>query len=570
MAFTFGQLHERAVDLWYGWLYCYRMRFLSHSSISYRSAILPGWLFALTLLLPFSVLANNTFSLQEALQNELHKQLTVPRSEKDQVGINRSRLMSFYEPRQFKPVWLDEKGPLPEAAILRQVLNDVERQGLEFHVYHPDKITALWKKRLPWTLAELEILLSDAVLKYIEHVQTGYRTPHIGEYFWDMAQSEIDTVKILHSLLQADDFRAALTALAPQQEGYQRLREALQKYRNLKMKGGWPVIADGPALHLGQWHDQVPILRQRLLAEGDLELGPVTHPRYFDQAVKFAVERFQVRYGLAMDGVVGAGTRKAMNTSIDERIEQIKLNMERWRWLPRELGERYVMVNTAGYELAVVENNKTRLTMDVMVGTPNRPTPIVTGRLHTVVLNPYWTLPPTIIFEDVLPRQLRDKSYMKRKGIRVFANGKELNPAAINWRDVEPDHFPYILRQDPGTKNPLGRLKFLFSNSYDVYLHDTPSQRLFYKDNRAFSSGCVRVAKPVKLASYLLGEKNGWSMASLEKLIDSGEYQQIPVNARVPVYLVYMTAWVGENKGVHFRPDVYKWDPNVSKCDTSR
>lgn len=546
------------------------MRLILCSSAWYRSAVFHGWLFTLPVLLSFSVLAKETQPPQSALSIELKKELGKPSNEKIVPVFNRTRLDTFYSNRQYQPVWVDEKGPLPRAAVLRQILNNVEQEGLDYKAYHPELISVLWNKRSPPTLTLLELLLTDALFHYSEHVQTGYRTPQQGEYYKDMAQPEIDPVKTLDGLLKAKDFQSALQLLVPQHEGYRRLREALKHYREIELKGGWPLLPDGPALHLGKEHDHIVLLRQRLAVEGDLELGPVKHPRYFDQAVKFAVERFQVRYGLKLDGVVGSSTRVAMNTPISERIAQIKLNMERWRWLPRRLGPRYVMVNTAGYELAMVINNKTAFTMDVMVGTPKRPTPIARGLLHTIVFNPYWTLPETIIFEDVIPRQIRNKNYLKTKGIRVFSNlskGEEVDPTEVDWRKIDPGHFPYVLRQDPGVKNPLGRIKFLFSNAHDVYLHDTPKQSLFNKDDRAFSSGCVRVAKPMQLASSLLGEENGWSEEKVEASIDAGDYRKIAISGRIPVYLVYMTAWVGNNKGVHFRPDVYSWDPNVADCD---
>ena len=499
----------------------------------------------------FPVQGNSANTYQQELINELHKQLTKTVGNRKQLVLDRSRLRIFYESRNFQPVWLDYKGPLPRAAVLRQVLNAAGDEGLEYEIYHPDKITALWRKRLPWNLAELELLLSDALLRYLP-------------------QPEVDALRVLDNLLKTNDLMAILLELAPDHEGYRRLRNALKYYREIELQGGWSPIPPGPALQLGVWHEHVSLLRERLVAEGDLELGPVTHVNYYDQAIKFAVERFQVRYGLKLDGVVGAGTRAAMNVPVSERIEQIKLNMERWRWLPRKLGQRYIMVNTAGYELAVVDNNKTAFIMDVMVGTPKRPTPIAKGRLHTIVLNPYWTLPETIIYEDIIPRQIRNKNYIKSKGIRVFSNlsrGKEIDPAKVDWTEIKPGHFPYVLRQDPGKKNPLGRIKFLFSNVHDVYLHDTPKQSLFDKDNRAFSSGCVRVARPMQLASYLLDDKNDWSEAEIKESIDAGEYRKIPVSGRIPVYLVYITAWVGENNGVHFRPDIYQWDPKVAKCD---
>lgn len=540
--------------------------FLRSSSLFLRFGFI-GLVLSLSGLANSPVLANEMNAHQYELIKALHTQLLPGAGEQLHISLNRSRLREFYQSRNYYPVWLDEHGPLPRAASLRQVLNGAEDEGLAYNDYYPELITSRWKTRLPEKLAELELLLSDAFFRYSEHVQTGYRKPNVDEYYRDIIPPEIDPIKDLDNLLKSDNFLVELQELSPHHEGYRRLRNALKKYRDIELQGGWQAIPEGPSLGIGTWDKQVALIRKRLIAEGDLELTPVYNKNHFDQAMKFAVERFQVRHGLKMDGVVGAETRAAMNIPVKERIQLIKNNMERWRWLPGQLGQRYIMVNMAGYELAVVNENKTQFTMDVIIGTTKRPTPMVKGRLHTVVFNPYWTLPQTIIFEDILPRQIRNPNYMKLKGIQVFTNGKERDPANIDWRKTDHNNFPYILRQAPGPKNPLGRIKFLFSNNYDVYLHDTPKKQLFDKEVRAFSSGCVRVGQPYKLASYLLGEENGWSEEEIKNQIDSGEHQKISVAGKVPVYLVYMTSWVGENNGVHFRPDIYRWDANIQKCD---
>jgi murein L,D-transpeptidase YcbB/YkuD len=367
-----------------------------------------------------------------------------------------------------------------------------------------------------------------------------------------------------------NSFAAALKDLTPAHIGYLRLREALKRYRQIRKQGGWPMMPAGPVLKKGSWHKQVEVLRQRLLAEGDLELGPTRDVRYFDDAVEFALERFQVRHGIRMDGVLGPVTRKMMNVTVTQRIKQIKYNMERWRWLPRWLTKRYIMVNTAGFNLDVVEDEDIQFSMGVIIGTPERPTPVVASRLHTVVFNPYWTVPPTIVFEDLLPRQRRNPAFFKANHIRVIRNGEEVDPTEVNWNKVNKNYFPFILRQDPGPKNSLGRIKFLFKNDYTVYLHDTPKKYLFDKDSRAFSSGCIRVEDPARLASYLLGDDNGWTVEKIRETIDSGKYLEVPILNTMPIYLVYMTAWVEENGAAHFRPDIYQWDPKVSKCDVIR
>lgn len=518
----------------------------------------------LFVLFPGISAANNNVDIQ-TFKVELQALLTNPLNNQLKPAVDYPQLLEFYQPRDFYPAWVNHEGIIEQAKIFRNALHVADQHGLTINDYHLQSIDSLWSARNTTQLARLEILLTDAFLRYSLHLRAGQY--HENDFFWDIESPDVNPVSELRYLLTVDDFNGALQALAPYHDGYQRLREALSFYKTLEKERKWPVIPDGPSLTLGSWNPQVAIIRQRLLTEADLELGPVTNPEFFDEAMKFAVERFQVRHGLKMDGIVGRQTRAAMNVTVSQRIKQIQYNMERWRWLPKQLGQRYIMVNTAGFNLTVVDNDEIRFTMGVIIGQPDRPTPVTSSTLHTVVFNPYWTVPPTIIAEDFLPRQQRDPGFFESKHIRVYANGKEVNPQEIDWSRVTPEQFPYILRQDPGPHNSLGRLKFLFSNAYTVYLHDTPGKHLFDKDSRAFSSGCIRVEKPLQLASYLLGEENGWDMDKIKATIESGDYLEAAIPRSIPIYLVYMTAWVGKNNGVHFRPDIYGRDPGGAKCD---
>lgn len=486
-----------------------------------------------------------------------------------QTELNWSKLNEYYGLRNYQPLWVNSNGPLPRAHQLRALLAAAEQEGLNPQVYHPQLLQQFWSGRLLDELARLDLILTDAFFRYSIDLQGGELSPNENEFHWHITTAPVDAMTMLDAVLDAADFVQACQQLAPSHPGYQRLRKALQKYRQLAQQGGWPHLPAGPLLRDGYPHAQVRLLRQRLIAEGDLQLGPVKRNDLFDQAVKFAVERFQVRHGLPMDGIVGPATRAVMNISVQQRIEQIKLNMQRWRWLPRQLGKRYIMVNTAGFELAAIENERTQFTMWVIVGTAQRPTPVVQGMLHTVVFHPYWTVPSTIVFEDIVPKQQRDPDFLHKEGIRIFSNrnhGHELQPGEIDWNKVDSKYFPYILRQDPGPSNPLGRIKFLFSNKLDVYLHDTPRRQLFEKKVRTFSSGCIRVAKPERLARYLIGDNNGWTEEKIAQELSSGQHLEVPVSGAVPIYLVYLTAWVGENFGVHFRQDVYGRDLPHSSC----
>ncbi|HZC01403.1 MAG TPA: L,D-transpeptidase family protein, partial [Gammaproteobacteria bacterium] len=270
------------------------------------------------------------------------------------------------------------------------------------------------------------------------------------------------------------------------------------------------------------------------------------------------------RHGLAADGVVGASTLAALNVPVGARIRQIELNMERWRWLPQDLGERYILVNIANFALDVVENGQSVLTMRVVAGKPTRRTPFFSAQMTYVVLSPHWYVPPTIAIQDKLPLIRRDPKYMARQNLKIFSDGPggatRVDPRAIDWSSVSARNFPYRLRQDPGPRNALGRVKFMFPNSYHVYLHDTPSRELFARAERAFSSGCIRLEKPIELAEYLLRDDPRWSRQSILSSIDRGREQVVHLPAPIPVHLFYWTTWMSDEGVVHFRKDIYERD----------
>ncbi|MDH4274801.1 MAG: L,D-transpeptidase family protein, partial [Gammaproteobacteria bacterium] len=259
------------------------------------------------------------------------------------------------------------------------------------------------------------------------------------------------------------------------------------------------------------------------------------------------------------DGVVGRGTRAALNVSMAARIAEIEKNMERWRWMPRSLGSRYVQVNMADYKLTVVEKGKTTMDMRVMVGKDYRSTPVFGNKIKYIEINPVWKVPARIARDDLLPKQREDPEYFLRKGIHVVTSwgtdGEEIDVNEIDWENVKTDEFPYKLQQEAGDKNSLGRMKFMFPNSFRVYLHDTPAKFLFERRIRTFSSGCIRVEQPVELAVKLLDDPQ-WSTGNLESALATKQSRRLDLGKPIPIYLLYWTAWV-ENERVQFRPDIY-------------
>ncbi len=491
---------------------------------------------------------------------EIKKILDAPADAGISASLAWDKLREFYSSREYQQVWGDRYGPSYKAQQLRYAIRNADRDGLNPADYHLNSIDRRWGTINATELARLDLLLSDAFYLYSIDIYRGRYEPFEVDPIWNINPPAVDPISLLQSSLEADNFGLALRKLAPPHVGYRWLRDALARYRQLAKRGGWPTINSEVDLEYGQQDAEVAVLRQRLMAEGDLQLQPVRSAQYFDQALKYAVERFQVRHGLKMDGVVGPATRAALNVPVSRRIEEIKLNMERWRWLPRDMGQDYIMVNTAGFELLVFEKGEPAFGMSVIIGKPDRPTPVIQGSLHSIVLNPYWTLPRIIAVEDMLPKQKQNPRFFASKNIRVFSNGEELDPADIDWSTVNKRNFPYTLRQDPGPTNALGRIKFLFDNDFHVYLHDTPSRRLFDESMRAFSSGCIRVQEPYKLASYLLRSQPEWTENTIRAAVRSGKNLRIPIQEKMTIYLVYLTAWVGTDGTISFHNDIYGLD----------
>lgn len=522
-----------------------------------------------------TILASVVFALSlddtpaNPLNAAIQEQITSQNEIAHTITMDWSAIESFYAERKFTPIWADITGPNSRATYLRQTIHGADQEGLDPEDYHLSTIEQLWHKQTAADLAALDILLTDSFFRYVLDVRMGRVSPIDVDPQWHIAAPVINMVTMLRQALKANDFEEALRKLPPPHPGYRRLRDALTKYRLVAQGGGWPVLTLNSTLRFDMRHTEVAQLRARLIAEGNLPDTKVEDAQHFDQGLKYAVERFQVRHGLKMDGVVGPSTRAALNIPVTQRIAQIKLNMERWRWLPRTLGRRYLIVNTAAYELTAFEDEQIRFTMWVVIGKEERQTPAIGGSMHTVVINPYWTVPMKLVFEDLIPAQLRNKNYLKQKGIRVYANlakNIEVDPRKLDWKSFSKETFPYVLRQDPGPDNPLGRIKFLFNNEFEIYLHDTPKRRLFDKKIRTFSSGCIRVEAPLPLAEFLLADKPRWDRTAIVKAIDSGKTRDIKVAKSVPIYLLYLTSWVGPDGAVYFYSDVYGRDEPLQHC----
>jgi murein L,D-transpeptidase YcbB/YkuD len=379
-----------------------------------------------------------------------------------------------------------------------------------------------------------------------------------------------DLGEILQKALSSQKIEASLKNLLPLNPGYKRLRQCLADYRQTARKGGWPTVPEGPKMRKGDWGNRIELLRKRLILTGDLnpEKGIGNHS--FDENIDQAVRRFQRRHGLEVDGVVGPATLEALNISVEVRIQQIRINLERWRWLPRSLGERYILVNIANYGLEVVERGHPVLTMRAVVGKRYQRTPVFSALMNYLVLGPYWNVPPNIAKKEILHLVQKDQNYLENNKMKVFQGWglerKEIDPQTVNWARITPETLPYNFRQEPGKLNALGRIKFMFPNKFHVYLHDTPARDLFQRTNREFSHGCIRIEKPMELALYLLQGLPDWSEENLLREIEKSTERIVRIPNPIPVHILYWTAWIDEDGTVQFRNDIYGRDESLKKA----
>ena len=491
-----------------------------------------------------------------------------------------SMLARFYERRNFQPAWSGDEGLFTHAEFLLEAIEEVNSQGLVPEFYHLESIKTMIEQvygehMIPplynsEALAELDLLLTDVFLMLGCRFSAGCVNPLTLEIEWFANRVDLDVDLLLEDALKENSIQETLHELLPSQKGYSELRQNLIYYREIAANGGWPRIPDNVVLKKGVENNHVFALKKRLAASGDLEHYKKEEKDIFNDDLRHIVKRFQRRHGLNPDGIVGLLTRKALNIPASTRVRQIEVNLERLRWSARKLGHRYIIVNIADFRLDVIEHGRTLMSMAVVVGKPYWYTPILSEKMTHIILNPSWNIPSSISKEEILPKIKSNSDYLEKQDIKILTSwahaAEEIAPETINWSDMNEDNLIFKFRQEPGPLNPLGRIKFLFPNRFEVYMHDTPARELFSRNVRALSHGCIRISRPIDLAEYLLKGIPDWTHEKIQATIKAGKEHWMRIPQPIDVHMLYLTAWVDEEGILQFRDDVYGRDERLDRA----
>ena len=476
-------------------------------------------------------------------------------------------LPELYEKNGFQRLWTNPQN----VEDLVKEINTIEEDGLRPDDYHFTKIEQL-RSRIgtssssdPALLAGFDILLTDSLIRLGYHLIFGKVDPEDHHPHWNLAVKIDDDAPVtaIQEILDAGNLARALEELRPQNIVYREFKAALKKYRTIKAEGGWQPVPEGPTLKKGMQDNRVLLLRKRLKITGDMP-AESADSELFDDQLEQGVMLFQRRHYLTADGAVGKQTLEALNVQVEDKIDQIEINLERLRWVLHAISGQFVIADIAGFKVFIYKDDAIIWTSRVQVGRPYRQTPVFKSQITYMELNPTWTVPPGILARDILPAVKKDPNYLKDRNIRVIdRNGKVINPDTIDWSKYAAGNFPYRLRQDPGPNNAMGLIKIMFPNKHLVFIHDTPSRSLFERTDRTFSSGCIRTEKPFELAEILLDNPAKWNQESFKRIIDSGRTQTIRLPKPVPVLLFYWTASPEPDGSVRFKKDPYKRDAEV-------
>lgn len=476
--------------------------------------------------------------------------------------ITKNSVLLFYKNRNYKSAWFSQDG-MTEAVMNFQ--NQLQNYSIDFqdNSFKNSELDVLIDSKKetetnPESRQKLELLLTTTYFKYAKKAFGGV-SKTANELEWYIPRKKKNYQEMLDFLIDNEKNEMAKNV----NPYYTKLLQKLHSYRNIQKNGGFPKIkTDQEFLFKSEADSTLLQVKKRLVLSGDLQKND-NNIVYTVDLVK-AVSNFQQRIGLPSNGKLDFKTIAALNITIEERIKQILINLERLRWIPTTMENDYLIVNIPEYKLHVIENKKLLWECNVVVGKEAKRTTIFRGNIAQIILNPYWNIPNSIINEEILPKLKQNKNYLESNNMEVLSGNEVVDAAKIDWNKYTKN-IPFLIRQKPGLDNALGKMKFLFPNNFNIYLHDTPSKELFNHSRRDFSHGCIRVENPKKLALYLLEKNTNWNIAKVNQVLQTIQETGITIRPTMPVYIVYFTAWVDSNNNLNFRNDIYNLDKQLGK-----
>jgi len=505
---------------------------------------------------------------QDPLGIALKERLESPLTKGDeQARADNDALKAFYAARTYAPLWVSATQLSPKAAATVAEIGKADDWGLDARDFTlPAPLSQAGGGVTPGALAEAEVTLSAAILKYARYARGGRIMDPAGDLssYLDRTPQLLDPQEVLQKIAAADAPDAYLRGLHPQHPQFEKLRQAYLALRDAAAAAEIVEIPDGPMLKPGISHPHVALLRKRL------KIGPAepvgdqpADDNVYDEKVRAAVVAYQEENGLAPDGLVGRGTRAALNDVEVLSTDKLLANMEAWRWMPADMGDLYVWVNIPEFTLRIVKNGAVIHTERVITGLPDKQTPVFSENLKTIIFRPRWNVPNSIKVHELYPSLARGGTYFRRQGLELTHNGRRIDPDDVDWSVTDIRRFD--VHQPPGPGNVLGVVKFAFPNKHLVYMHDTPAKSLFDRSSRTFSHGCMRVRNPLKMAELLLAEDKGWDRAKVDDLAARGPgNNEIQIEHTIPVHATYFTAWVDEAGETQTARDVYGHEKRIT------
>ena len=524
------------------------------------------------LILIFPAYADAQLSSEERIQY-LSEQLLLG----SEVSVGRATLASvhvipeFYSRRAFAPAWTDDN----RVDELVDLISRAEEEGLDpsdYNYTELETLVGLYRVDRDDDIlrAEVDVLLTESLSRYGYHLIYGKVDPTDLDDNWNWSRSSggRDPAAVIQQAIDSESIETFIDEYLDRGVVYHRVKAKLAEYRALKEKGGWPQIAPGPTLRAGMDDERMPVIRRRLAITGDLPASADNRSRIFDENLERGIEQFQYRHNLDQDGAIGPQTLAAMNVTVDDRIDQIRVTLERIRWVFRDIEDEFIITNIAAFRTFLVRDREVAWSARSQVGRYYRQTPVFKAELKYLQFNPTWTVPPGILSKDILPRVKQDPGYLATKNMDlVDRDGNKVDPATVDWSQYSARRLPpYQFVQRPGPTNALGRVKFIFPNPHFVFLHDTPSKALFERTERTFSSGCIRVENPFELAELLLNDPEQWNPGTMRQLLDSEKPRTVFLKEPMTVMLLYSTVGVADEKVVRFFNDIYQRDARVLKA----